>query len=66
MSAGAANVLWSVALLTGLALLAFAMALAEKPAPWMARSSANVYNDSPNLTAHAADDAYNATGHPTI
>jgi hypothetical protein len=32
----------------------------------MARSSANVYNDSPNLTAHAADDAYNATGHPTI
>jgi hypothetical protein len=31
MSAGAANVLWSVALLTGLALLAFAMGLAEKP-----------------------------------
>jgi len=31
MSAGAANVLWSVALLIGLALLAFAMGLAEKP-----------------------------------
>ena len=41
---------WSLALPSGLALLAFAMGLAEKPPLSMARSSANVYNDLPNLT----------------
>jgi len=57
---------WSLALPSGLALLAFAMGLAEKPPLWWpvrARMFTTIHRI---WRRYAADEAYNATGHPTI